>query len=146
MVVIRTRSTARPLALLAALALAASPLLAGCEIAPSQTVCQVAMSPESLGIVITGGKVSGIVTVACDQPVTSINVSARLVRDPGSGSLIVMGERDFHQVEPDGNYEVTAPCVPGRWRFSYSVSVTANGENKKAFDTSDVTEVHPSDC
>ncbi len=127
-----------------ALALVFGPFTAACE--PTQVTCLVDMSPQRLGIIVHDGKVSGMVTVGCNAPVTRIDVSANLTRDRGNGVFHEVAARDFDTVEPDGNYVLSAPCIPGRWRFSYSVLVTAAGESKRAFDTSDVTEVHPDDC
>jgi hypothetical protein len=141
---IHTRWTSRT-TLALALALGTLPA-AGCEIAPSQATCIVAMSPEKLGIIVHDGKVSGMVTVSCDRPVTRIHVSANVRRDKGGGNYVTVGSADYTEPSTDGNYVVTAPCIPGRWRFGYSVVVSANGETKDAIDTSDVTEVHPSDC
>ena len=141
----RTRPATAILALTLTLT-AASTTLTACTLAPTDTVCQVTMTPENLGIVVTGGSVSGIVTVACNAPISSIHVYADLTRDRGNGVFTSMGSHGYYQVEPDGNYEATAPCVPGRWRFSYSVSVTANGESKLTSAVSDPTEVEPDDC
>ncbi|HTJ70251.1 MAG TPA: hypothetical protein VL551_22125 [Actinospica sp.] len=132
--------------LAACLAVGSMTALAGCEIAPSQAVCQVSMNPSDLGIIVHDGKVSGMVTVACDQPVTSIHVSINVSRDRGNSEFIPVNHTDFFEPSTDGNYVVAAPCIPGRWRFGYAVTVTANGETKRALATSDVTEVHPDDC
>ena len=128
------------------LALTGAGTLTACEIAPSQAVCQVSMNPVGLGIIVHDGKVSGMVTVACDQPVTSVHVSINVSRDRGNSDFIPVNHADFFKPSTDGNYVVAAPCIPGRWRFGYSVVVTANGETKRALATSDVTEVHPDDC
>ena len=132
--------------LAACLVLTGAATLTACEIAPSQAVCQLSMSPVDLGIIVHDGKVSGMLTIACDQPPTSLHVSVTVSRDRGNGDFTPINGADFDQPSSDGNYVVNAPCIPGRWRFSYSVVITANGETKYPSGVSDVTEVHPDDC
>ncbi len=128
-----------------ALPLATISALAGCEIAPADATCQVAMSPVDLGIIVHDGRVSGMLTIACDEPPSSLHDSITLSRERNGVFNPVNGE-DFDKASTDGNYVVTAPCIPGRWRFSYSVVITANGETKYPSAVSDATEVQPDDC